>query len=100
MRKLDRSALIDVLKIAGWKTDRWGHLRKTIPFIKRDTRERVEREYRIKLQATSIRVEVQGKVMGVNEWYRVGGAYYRNIVQRPDGAIVVGSMLIRGEAVL
>ena len=100
MRKLDRFTLIDVLKNAGWKTDKWGHLRKTIPFIKRDTGERVEREYRIKLQATSVRVEVQLRICDANEWRRVGGAYYKSIVQSAYGTIIIGSLKIRGEALV
>lgn len=75
---------------AGWKLDKWGHLQKTLKFYNKE-RQLVPRDYRIKLQATSLRVEVRvhypasGYNPARNEWMRQDGDYYSKI-ELLDGA--------------
>lgn len=49
------------------------------------------RRMRVKLQATSCRIEVQTKIDNSNQWIRLGGDYYTNIVKLEDGRLRVGS---------
>lgn len=86
--------LVDVLKADGWEQDRFGHMQKQITGKRRDTGATVTRQYRVKLQATSCRVEVKSEQKnfdGGYDWIRVGGDYYTNIVKLDDGRIRVGS---------
>lgn len=72
------------LERAGWVKDQWGHYKKDLarrvtqggkPVI-------VDIPFRIKMQATSCRIEKQITIAGTsyskakNEWLRIGGAYY------------------------
>lgn len=101
MSKITRDELVDFLKQCGWKTDRYGHLQKEIAHRHRETGERVIRLYRVKLQATSVRIEfriTQGD--GSKEWLRVGGAYFKDVVRLPDGRIRVGTYFFKKTEVL
>lgn len=101
MLKITRDELVDFLKQCGWKTDRYGHLQKEIAHRHPDTGERVTRLYRVKLQATSVRIEfrlTQGD--GTKEWLRVGGAYLKDVVRLPDGRIRVGTYFFKKSEVL
>lgn len=76
-----------VLVADGWENDRFGHYQKAIR----------EREYRVKMQDLSCRIEVQARYEATeyspakNEWVRLGGGYYSKIVQLDDGRIRVGT---------
>jgi len=86
--------LVDMLKADGWELDRFGHMQKQITGKRRDTGATVTRQYRVKLQATSCRIEVKSEQKnfdGGYDWIRVGGDYYTNIVKLDDGRIRVGS---------
>lgn len=90
-----------VLVADGWEKDRFGHYHKTVRWRTQlvDSPEVVirEREYRIKMQDLSCRIEVQIRYEASeyspakNEWARLGGDYYSKIVQLDDGRIRVGS---------
>lgn len=92
--------LVDTLKADGWEQDRFGHMQKQISGKRRDTGATVTRQYRVKLQATSCRIEIksdQKNFDGGYDWIRVGGDYYTNIVKLDDGRIRVGSYFFGGK---
>lgn len=90
-----QQALIDALKADGWELDRFGHFQKDVTRVKnRESGETVTKRMRVKMQATSCRIEVQGKVNGQNEWFRVGGAYYSELILLPDGRVRVGTYFV------
>lgn len=86
-----RQELVDVLKAEGWEADRFGHFQKDVTRIHRETKQPVIRHMRVKLQATSCRIEVQSRINDQNEWIRVGGDYFTNIVKLDDGRLRVGT---------
>ena len=100
---MKREQFEETLKADGWEQDRWGHLQKSItrrlPNVDYPIGQEPEitREYRVKLQATSCRIEVRSYYAATeyspakNEWVRIGGDYYGKIVQLDDGRIRVGS---------
>lgn len=63
-----RETLISSAKAAGWKLDRFGHL-------KRSTADRV---FRIKNQKLAWRLEKQVKVTGETQWVKLSSNYYRH----------------------
>jgi hypothetical protein len=76
------------LESTGWKKDRFGHYHKELEFTRKGTEEKVLRPCRVKVQATSVRVEVKcGK-----EWFRRTGDYYSRMVFLEDERIRVGTM--------
>lgn len=83
--------LIDMLTECGWKRDRFGHYQKDIPCRNSVTKEITSLRMRVKLQATSCRIEVQRKSDDSNQWIRFGGDYYINIVKLDDGRLRVGT---------
>lgn len=83
--------LIDVLKECRWEADRFGHYQKDVQRRNPVTKEIISRRMRVKLQATSCRIEVQTKIDNSNQWIRLGGDYYTNIVKLEDGRLRVGS---------
>ena len=83
--------LIDVLKACGWEADHFGHYQKDVQRRNPVTKEIISRRMRVKLQATSCRIEVQTKIDNSNQWIRLGGDYYTNIVKLEDGRLRVGS---------
>lgn len=97
MLNLDRDTLSEALLTLDWEQDRFGHFKKVLYPRNRQTGELVRKVYRIKMQATSVRIEVQLRVGDANEWYRVGGAYYTKIFKRDNGEVVIGSMILRKE---
>ena len=74
------------MKETSWSTDRFGH------FQRRVLRGDQYQKWRIKIQATSCRIEVSSS--DDTEWIRVGGDYYKNIPKLEDGRIRVGSYMI------
>lgn len=68
----------------GWVKDRFGHYQKTTA---------AGHKMRVKMQATSCRVEKQVTLANKNEWFRVAGDYYCNIKPTDDGR-----MLLAGKA--
>lgn len=95
MNKLDREGLVRALAEHEWEKDRFGHFKKVVYPRNRRTGELVRKVYRVKMQANSIRVEVQMKVDDRTEWFRVGGTFYKNLCQRENGDIIVGSLVLR-----
>lgn len=100
---MKKEAYIKFMEALGWSLDRWGHLQKSItrrlPHVDYPIGQEpfVTREYRIKLQATSCRIEIKTHYEKTeysparSEWVRIGGDYYSKIVQLGDGRIRVGS---------
>jgi hypothetical protein len=76
------------LEEAGWIKDRFGHYHKELEFIHRETKEKVFRKVRVKVQPTSVRVEVKGGA----EWFRRTGDYFSRMQFLDDGRIRVGTM--------
>ena len=83
--------LIDMLKACGWEADRFGHYQKDVHCRNTASEEITLHRMRVKLQATSCRIEVQIKVGDSNQWIRLGGDYYINIVKLDDGRLRVGA---------
>lgn len=87
LSKMDKQAFIDHMLSVGWLYDKFGHLQQTVsrrvphadypvgkePFVTRN--------YRVKLQNKSCRIEIQvwHERYSRNEWVRLGGAYYTQI---------------------
>lgn len=84
MSNFTKERIVELLEGAGWKLDRWGHLQKTLKVYNRK-RQLVSRDYRIKLQVASLRLEVRVHYPASeynpagNEWMRVGGDFYSKI---------------------
>lgn len=88
-KQTPRERLEKFLGENGWAKDRFGHYHKELkPGLK----------IRIKMQATSCRLERQAYIIDKNEWLRVDGAYYKNI-RFEDGTIVIGRKMLRGNNV-
>jgi hypothetical protein len=87
MKKITIDQLRTAFVALGWTLDRFGHLQSTGANGKK---------YRIKTQATSVRVEVQVAHAATayspasNEWVKVTGAYLKDISIEPTGNIVIG----------
>lgn len=78
-RNLFETALIN----NKWKRDKFGHYKKTLPVFDKSTgNKKGEKEYRIKMQQTSYRIESESpnKGSGGPDWIRVNGGYYKDIV--------------------
>lgn len=98
---MKRKQFEEILKADGWEPDRFGHYqkteRKTTPHPDHPEGIIRERKYRVKMQDLSCRVEVQVRHEATeyspakNEWVRLGGDYYSNIVQLDDGRTRAGS---------
>lgn len=82
------------LQSLGWEQDKWGHLHKEVMLFKSGAP--APRNYRIKMQAISCRIEVQCIISATDYsseqrmWVRVGGGYFKDIIELPDGRIRVG----------
>jgi len=76
------------LNSRGWKEDRYGHHQRTLKVTNRETGEVTDRKYRVKIQATSVRVEV--KPDDFNQWIKVDGAYFKDIKITENGSIQIG----------
>ena len=105
---MKKEAFIKFMEALGWSLDRWGHLQKSItsrlPHVDYpiDREPFVTREYRIKLQATSCRIEIKTHHEATkyspacSGWTRIGGDYYSKIVQLGDARIRVGVFTFSG----
>ena len=84
--------LRDLLLELKWRADSFGHFQKTM-VGKRSTGEAVTKDYRVRMQATSCRVEVRSQPdsQGKRSWIRVGGGYFKDFVTHPDGSLQIGS---------
>lgn len=67
----------------GWMKDRFGHFRKEI----------ANAPHRVKMQATSLRIEKQVKIVDKNEWFNRVSDYYKNIIVDSEGLVVRGRRL-------
>jgi len=80
-----RDRLEKFLSTSGWAKDHFGHYQKELPS---------GTKLRVKMQATSCRLEKQVKIVDKNEWLRVDGAYYKNI-RFELGDLFVGSKRLK-----
>ena len=91
---MTKNQITSLLTHWGWALDRWGHLQKELTAYNRTTGEKKLTQYRIKLQATSVRIEVQHHYPTTayssarNEWVRVDGAYYKAIELGQKGTVL------------
>lgn len=96
---MHQTDIIKFFESRGWTLDRFGHLRKDLE-MRKTTGEIELVPWRIKLQATSLRVERQIQVSGYdgkskNEWLRVTSTYYKDIVTLEDGRLKVGTKIFK-----
>jgi len=101
---MDRETFELFLKEEGWLEDRFGHFHKTItrtlPHVDHPQGVKKANKYRVKMQAISARLEVQVQHAATdyrpaqNEWLRLAGAYYKDIVQLNDGRVRIGSSFL------
>lgn len=73
-----------VLVASGYVEARWGHCQKTLDLHGRT------RQYRVKLQAHTVRVEVKSSL---GDWVRFGGAFYSKVMLLED-KMIVGSLAL------
>ena len=77
---MTKAQIVEWAERHGWRQDKYGHMQKTIG----------DREYRLKLQDTSLRREVKIKFEkqeyspARSEWMRIGGGYYKDAHLMPD----------------
>lgn len=88
---MDKDVIIKFLTDNGWQLDEWGHLQRTVNLSKEGSI--IQRHYRIKIQATSCRIEIRYNIMGKNEWVRVGGAYYKDVRYYEEGRLLIGTFV-------
>ena len=89
-----KEALIQALKILGYKQDRWGHMKKESIFSRGTTLE-VEGYLRVKFQAISVRLEM--KIKGSDYWHRKSSDYLANVQILDNGSIVIGNKRLRSK---
>ena len=99
---MDKAKLKTFLLGLGWAEDRFGHLQKTVtrkrPHVDKGEVTHV-RQYRIKLQDRSCRIEVQYEIgetqynKAEKKWLRWGGDFYSKMVELPEGRIRIGSYI-------
>lgn len=89
---MERQEVELFLTRSGYVKDRYGNLKKTVSRLVNE--KPTEKEFRIKLQVHTIRVEVR---TSLGEWVRIGGAYYKNI-NFVKGVLMVGSLAFKGGA--
>lgn len=88
---ISKDNLIEVLRVSDkWKEDRFGHFKQEICVngnIKK---------YRIKIQEISIRLEAQSIFDdGRKEWFKITGAYFKDIVKIDHGVYRIGSYKVK-----
>lgn len=84
-----QTAVVTALRRLGWKPDPHGHLKATLCFNGKT------RDYRIKIQDSSVRIELKCCIGGKNEWIRFGGEYYSKILILEDHNVRIGSLLLK-----
>lgn len=97
MAKMTTQHLRTLLAREGWKEDAYGHMQLSQQVAaKDDPKHVVTREYRVKMQDISVRVEVRGERQsdGTRPWIRYGGAYLKDVVELPDGRFRIGSLML------
>lgn len=93
---MNKQQLVEKMQGFGWAVDRWGHLQKTIIIVHPQKGIPIIKNCRLKMQATSCRVEVRANERnsaGQREWYRVAGSYYKDILILADGRIRIGGWI-------
>jgi hypothetical protein len=102
---MTREELEKALKELGWKKDRWGHYQKIIVGKSNPATPDSPptfRKYRVKMQINTCRIERQLTLTSKDQltvpsiWSRVGGSFYKDIVQLTDGRLRIGSIYFGG----
>lgn len=94
---MKKDAFVAAMQALGWEMDRYGHLQKDVTQSVKATGQKLTRRMRLKLQATSCRLEVKSQTKNSNgayEWFRIGGEFYSKIVQLDDGRVKIGSAIL------
>lgn len=81
-----------VLRNEGWQEDRWGHFRREGQLSPHGPKEL----FRVKLMARSAKLEVQRKIVGKNEWFAIGSAYYKDLHFWPAGRLSLTDVVYTG----
>ena len=89
-----KEALIQALKVLGYKQDRWGHMQKETIF-NRGEKEQKEGYFRVKFQAISARLEI--RIKGSTIWLRRSSDYLANIQILENGSIVIGTKRLKSK---
>lgn len=87
MTKLNNlsQALKTALQAVGFKEDRYGHyVKETVSKRLDEAGKPIPMLCRVKMQATSVRVEVKHVSGDFKEWVRVDGAYLKDVVVEAD----------------
>lgn len=84
MKKPKATTIKEALTLLGWKEDAYGHMQCTT---------KTGKKYRVKMQATSVRLEVKNVELG--EWVRVKSAYMKDVVLTEDGCVVVDKVVLK-----
>lgn len=73
-------SITDKLVSMGWTIDRWGHYKKSVPNGK---------DYRVKMQKTSMRLEVKAG----SQWVNILSDYFINIAVTHDGVAIKNKVI-------
>lgn len=73
---MTKEKVAKILEDSGYTADRWGNY----------VFERGVTKYRIKLQARTVRIEKRVHMSTHNEWFRIGGGFYKDVHVINDGA--------------
>jgi hypothetical protein len=85
MKKLTAESIKNALSLLGWKEDTYGHMQCV---------SMGGTKYRVKMQATSVRLEVKRDMGTTTEWVRVESSYIKDVVIN-DGSVVIGKAVLK-----
>jgi len=89
-----KEALIQALKILGYKQDRWGHMQKELLFNRGKDDEK-EGYLRVKFQAISVRLEM--KIKGSDYWYKKSSCFIKDVQILDNGSILIGTKRLKSK---
>jgi hypothetical protein len=98
---MDIKELKAALVSKGWNEDSYGHHKRTFLVDRGHGEQPHEHVYRVKVQKLSVRLERQYEVAASEyspakkEWFKVDGAYLKDIRVREDGGIIIGRKVIK-----
>lgn len=97
---MDIKELKAALVSKGWNEDAYGHHKRSLNVITEDGA-RVSRLYRVKIQKLSVRLERQYTVEASQyspaktEWFKVDGAYLKDIKVLENGGLKIGRKILK-----
>jgi hypothetical protein len=98
-----KQALVEKLLEMGYEPDPRGNMLCTGLQLRPDGT-KIRRQYRVKFQDISVRLEIQGlerhPIYNTLPWLRVTSCYYTQIVDCEDGRLRIGSVFVGTQRVL